>query len=819
MSQLLLADSGLEYRIYEDSIIVGLVAPDASDLEETLPNSQAPTTETNAISTGSGSKPSFLASAAAALLTAFATAPASAQDEIGASGVGLEEIVVTARKREESLQDVPIAVTVVSGDILREENIRKLEDLAPTLPNFFHAESVSGNDQIAVRGIASGVNFGFENSVGQVFDGVFFGRARFGRSLFMDLERVEILKGPQGALIGKNTTAGAISLTSAKPTDTLQGYIAPAWDFEGDEGWAIEGALSGPLAGETLTGRLSFRVEERDGWLRNLTRNTNESQREEQSIRAQLNWNISENFSASLLYQYSNQEREGRNNEPGACLPPHAAQVATLGDDCTFNYTNSRILLVNGEELQSQTDTEPQLGILTLDWDTDNGTFTSVTALSEYEMTDYLDNDGLSPEGNSIKLSEKFEQFSQEFRFASTGDNIIDYTFGAYYQDIDRSTRFQLDFNAMGPAPAIPNFPPFARARNNRFTDEVSEAYAIFGEVSWNISDQWRLLAGLRYTDEEKTARSWEFPTVVYTDIPRPPAPFGPGRNVHDVVDTRSESHTTPSLTLQWFPNDDTMLYGKVQTGFKGGGFDAQFSGNRSQAESDLEFEDVEVTAYEVGGKFTFPDSRVRLNIAAFRSEFKDLQVSTLLEGSGTVFRVGNAASATTQGIEADITWVPVDGLNLTILAAYLDAKYDDYPDAPCYSLQTPATGCVDDSQNLSGKTLQYAPEWAFNFQGRYTWALTSELEMTFFGRAYFNDDTALALNMDPRTFQDAYWRFDASIEVADVNGRWRVSLVGRNLSDELTANWKNASNARRVNIFSMPPRTFGLQAEYRFGE
>jgi outer membrane receptor protein involved in Fe transport len=731
----------------------------------------------------------------------------------------LEEVVVTARKREESLQDVPIAISVVSGDAVRESSITKLEDLAPTLPNFHHGEAVSGNDQIAVRGIASGVNFGFENSVGQVFDGVFFGRSRYGRSLFMDLERIEVLKGPQGALIGKNTTAGAINITSAKPTETFEAYIAPTWEFEGDEGFVVEGAVSGPLA-DRFRGRIAARYEDRDGYLDNLFRNTTEMQREETSVRAQLAADLTEDLQVNLLYQYGDQVREGRPTEAGSCEPFFQAALQPLGDDCTWNLTNSRILLVNGVEEKSRTDTETQLGILTIDWETTLGIVTSVTAYSKYDTEDFWDADGISVEAVALKAQEDYKQWSQELRLTSTGDNVIDYVIGLYYLDVDQSTRFSLNFNFMGPPP-LPELPPPLRATNNRFTDQESETIAGFGEATWNINEQWKFIAGLRYTHEEKDARHQEFATEIYTDNPRPAPPGGPAAGEHDVTDDRTENQWTPSGTLQWYPNDRTMLYGKISTGFKGGGFDHQLSGDQATAEARFEFEDEQVIAYEAGGKLQFPDARVRLNLAVFRSEFDDLQVSTIVPGVGTVFRVGNAASANTQGVEADLQWNPIGTLTLTAAGAYLDAEFDDYVDAPCYAGQTEEQGCIDGNQDLSGKQLQYSPEWSFNFEGRYTWPVTSAIELTLFGRAYFNEEHPLALDLDPKTFSDDYWKFDASIGLADPDGRWRVALIGRNLTDELTSNFSNdgpGPDGASAQYFSHPPRSYSLQAQVNFG-
>lgn len=730
----------------------------------------------------------------------------------------LEEIIVTARKKEESLMDVPISVSVVSGSVVQDGNIGKLENLAPTLPNFHHSEAVSGNDQVFMRGVGSGVNFGFENSVGQVFDGIFFGRARYGRALFMDLDRIEVLKGPQGALIGKNTTAGAINITSARPTEEFEAYLAPTWEFEGDDGPTIEGAISGPLS-DQLRGRVAFRYEDRDGYIKNLTRDTEEMQREEVAIRAQFEVDLAEGLDARLLFQYSDQTREGRPVELGNCTPGFANLLGRFGDDCEWNRTNSRVLLQHGVEQESASDTETWLAGLTIDWDTPLGILTSVSAFSRYETKDHWDSDSIAVEAVSILINEEYEQWSEEIRLTSSGDNVVDYTLGAYFQFVDHKTRFGLDFNFMGPPP-LNNLPPFARGRSNRHTDAEGDTQAVFGQATWHVHPQWDLTAGFRYTHESKEASHLLFPTVLYTDERRPPPPFGPIANTHDVSADRTENQFTPNGTIQWRPVDDAMLYANVSKGFKGGGYDHQLGSPQAQAERDFEFEDESVLAYEVGGKFQFPDSRARMSVSFFRMEFEDLQVSTLIPGGTVLFRVGNAASAISQGVELDAQWQPVDNLNINLAAAYLDADFDDYIDAPCYGAQPAAEGCIGGNQDLSGKALQFAPEWSWALDGDYTWNLPGDLTMRLFGRMYYSDDYLMALDHDPNAFQDDFVKVDASLALGSADGRWRVSLIGRNLTDRKTANFANdgaGPDGASFFYFSHPPRSLAVQARLNF--
>jgi len=751
----------------------------------------------------------------ALLVTAALAVPlmATAQDEAGGA---LEEITVTARKREENLMEVPISISVVSGEVLQSGNIGKLESLAPTIPNFHHSEAVSGNDQIFVRGVGSGVNSGFENSVGQVFDGFFFGRSRFGRSLFLDLERVEILKGPQGALIGKNTSAGAINIASAKPTEGFEAYFVPTYEFDGDEGITVEGAASGPLS-ERAGGRVAFRYEDHDGYVKNLTRDTKEMARQTWTVRGIVDLQISEDLDATLMYQYMDQTREGRPVEVARCGAALTATLASLGDDCQFNRTNSRILLHDGEEVPSATDTEAHLAGLTLNWETRLGTVTSLTGYSRYETNDEWDADHVVAEGIAIRLAETYEQWSEEIRLASRGEHALDYVIGAYFLNTDQQTKFRLNFNFKGPDP-LPNLPAFARAASNRETDQQGDTQAVFGQLTWHVHPQWDLTAGFRYTHETKDARHVMFTTALYTDTPVAAPPFGPAANTHDVTGSRTENQFTPNGIIQWRPNGDTMLYGSISKGFKGGGFDHFLGVAQADAEQQFEYDDESVVAYEVGGKFTFPEARVQVDVAAFRSEFDNLQVSTLLPGAGTTFRVGNAASAISQGLEAGVRWRPLQNFRLNASAAYLNAEFDKYLDAPCYAAQSVAEGCVGGNQDLSGKELQFAPDWSYSIDGTYTWQLSGNLRLSLFGRIYYSDAYAMALDLDPDTFQDAFTKIDATLTLLGGGGKWRVSLIGRNLTDEKTANFANdGPSDESTFFFSAPPRSLALQARINF--
>lgn len=777
------------------------------------------------------------------LLAIIAAVPVGAQQGSNrGAAAGLEEIVVTARKREEVLADVPISITAIAGDVLQEGNIRDLSQLSSLIPSFHFGESVSGNDAIYLRGLGSGVNFGFENTVGQVYDGFFVGRSRLGRGAFMDVQQIEVLKGPQGALIGKNTSAGAVNTRWRKPTDQFEAYITPTWEFEGDEGYTLQGALAGPIAGD-FRGRLAFRYDNKDGFMDNVTTGRKVMAFESPSIRATADWRPSDEFNATLFYQYSEQTRIGRTFEFAKCSPDVAAALLPFGEDCTINLRTSQGQFdpQTGNPLDWASDMKSHFAGLTLNQQFSAGTLTSLTGFSRFSTNDLTGAAWVANQANVTRFQETYEQWSQELRFVNSDGGAVDYIVGAYLQHVPQQDVYRpIDlFRSAAIVGSLGSIlaavPPPARVyRSNLLSAQKVRSRALFGELTWNFAPQWDLTLGARFTQEKKEIDHRVFQTAIGTTGPviRPLASplFPPASNTHVVNEERTEDQFTPNATLRWRPDDDTMLYATYSTGFKGGGFDALNTQNQASIAT-LQFEDEQVTALEAGGKFTFPTQRVQLNVAAFRSEFDDLQVTTITFNPVTgnnEFRTANAASAITQGVEADIQWRPMPRLAFSAAAAYLDAFFDNYPDAPCFEKQTTAQGCVpvrgNLAQNLNGKELTFSPDWKFSVDGRYFHPLTNGMELSFLVRGSYTDRFLLQLDQDPDHFQGSYFKVDTTIGLSSGDGRWKVELIGRNLTNELTANFGNddiaSSNPQSTSSFFTidPPRSYTLQFTMRFG-
>ena len=798
---------------------------------------------------------------AAATLAMFASASVLSQSLI------LEEIIVTATKRVVGLQEVPIAISVMSGAEISEKGLTKMEDLAMYMPNVHVAEASAGT-QMFIRGIGSGVNYGFEQSVGTFVDGVYFGRGRSARGKFLDIERVEVLKGPQSTLFGKNTVAGALNITTAQPTEEFEGYVSAGYTTE-LEAMTITSMVSGPLS-DTVRGRLAVRAYDDKGYVENLAANgVDGPQNESVYVRGTLAIDLNEDWTATIKAENGYVDIIGRQeliSETNAATGPSAALYGSpLGSTnfaAGFGYTTYE---QNVDDLPLFDDTESNIFQVTLD-----GTFAEhgvkiVLASTDYEFTNSLDSD-YSP----LKLlnrgrNEEHEQLSTEFIISSPSDDKFEYLAGGFYQqeDLSNARYTHVDMSAVGPlqagvfgqlntanpalggasfagmflggnlVPATDSGILDATARS--FFSQDAESWSVFAEGTYNLSDTLRVTAGLRYSEDEKEMSKRG--TVGYIDPTAAASTLVPAQlaavygsalklaTVHSYTRDRKEDHVTGHVNVQWDMTNDAMVYLELGNGYKAGGFDED-NGMGRQVETlngvsdDLaDFEDESVDTIEIGAKINLADGRGRLNIAAFSSTYEDVQVSTFDGNAG--FVVGNAAESEVQGIEADVLYRLTEELTLNGAFAYLDATYKSFPGAGCTNAQSIATptGCV---QDLTGKPLQFAPEHTANVGVTYETELSSGLLLSAGLDYNWTDDVVVSADLDDNLVQKSYGKLNARISLAG-NDQWQVSLVGKNITDEATFMWGNdiplGSLGFKGSYFKLidPPRTVELSARMNF--
>jgi outer membrane receptor protein involved in Fe transport len=746
----------------------------------------------------------------------------------------LEEIVVTATKRAVGLQDVPIAISVMSGQDIATKGLTSLEDLTTYMPNVHIGEGGAGT-ALFIRGIGSGVNFGFEQSVGTFVDGVYFGRGRSARGKFLDLERVEVLKGPQSTLFGKNTIAGAINITTAKPTDEFEAYIDTSFRSELD-GLGITAMVSGPLS-DNVRGRLVAKTYSDDGYVRNLAAGGDDGpQQDNFGIRGSLAWDVSDTFKLDFKVEHGTYDVIGRQQVLSEASPTASFFYRTFGDanfQPGLNYEKYDVGVLGQKPFD---DTESNLAQLTAEWDFGEATLRSITGYTEYEFTNIADTDYSPLQLLARGRTEKHEQFSQELIWSSATGGNFDYLAGAFYstEDLSNNRNTFVLFSGIPPVEAGifrllgGGLPSGALDGNGiNFFQQKSDSLSVFAEGTLHLSDTFRTTAGLRYSNDEKSADKRGFVENIGGVLPNRTLEFlyGGPLNLasrHEYSLSRDEDHVTGHVNIQWDASDDAMLYLNVGNGFKAGGFDEDNSLGRLDV---AEFEDESVVSIEAGAKITIGGGRGRLNIAAFSSEYDDVQVSTF--DGNAAFVVGNAAKSKVDGIEADVTYAISDGLTFNGAFSLLDATYDSFPDAACNIDQIlaarAATGSRACVQDLSGQPLQFAPDATINLGLNYDAPISNALMLGLGVDYNWSDDVVIGNDLDTNLIQESYGKLNARIGISEVDGKWSIAIVGKNLTEEKTFSWGNDvplgsfgfDNSYFKNID--PPRTFELHARYNF--
>ncbi len=744
----------------------------------------------------------------------------------------LEEVVVTATKRAAGLQDVPIAISVMSGEKISDLGLTNLEDVTAYLPNIHVAEGGAGT-QLFIRGI----NYGFEQSVGTFIDGVYYGRGRSARGKFLDLERVEVLKGPQSTLFGKNTVAGAINITTAKPGTEFEAFVDLNYGTE-LEGLGITAMVTGPL-GENVRGRLVAKKYEDDGYVTNdAAGGVDGPQQDNFYVRGSLAWDVTDNLSLDFKAESGQFDVLGRQQVLSEASATAVQIYQAFGDPNFQPGFNYQTFDVGINEVDPFDDTESSVYQLTAEYAAGEHTIRSITAFTEYEFTNRADSDYSPLEFIARGRTEEHEQFSQEILWQSPTGGAIEYMAGAYYQTekLTNNRNTQLFFSNVGVVeapilgllePVLGFLPPsgFIDGIGNSFFTQDTDSWSVFTELTFNLSDTFRVTAGVRYSDDQKdmTKRGFVGDTN-NVESPLLGSIYGPsGLNLaapHDFARSRSEQHTTGHLNLQWDATNSSLLYFNVANGFKAGGFDEDNGLGRLDV---AEYEDEAVDSFEAGAKITLAEGRGRLNIAAFSSEYEDVQVSTF--DGNAAFVVGNAARTEVIGIELDILYALTDNVTINGAFAYLDATYKSFTQAACTNDQEVDGSCAANGgvQDLSGQPLQFAPEYTANIGIEYITSISNGMELGINADYNWSDDTVIANDLDANLIQASHGKLNARIGLASTDGSWILAIIGKNLTDETTFKWGNdvplgAFGFRSTYFKNIdPPRTIEFNARYNF--
>jgi iron complex outermembrane recepter protein len=722
----------------------------------------------------------------------------------------IEEIIVTAQKRAQSLQDVPVAVSAFSGQALQDHHVSDVTDLNQLAPSLqVKTDDNAANPKIFIRGVGlNDFNPNTASAVGLYTDGVYIGSPLAQMAQFFDIDRLEVLRGPQGTLYGRNTTGGAINVISRRPTQEPQGDISvEAGRFDSLN---VEAAVGGPLAKDVLAGRLAVNVVQDDGYSKNRLTGHSGNDADRWAARGSLSFTPSANFDALVQLRYGKTDGGSIWAYNRALFPAPGADPAATGPDgfcspafytsgqCTdvAGYGNTSSDLYRGDyHFEGKDEVETRGASATLTWDLGGLQLVSVSGYDHADRDDREDTDAGPNDVITATYRAKQSVFSEELRLQSANEAAKAFwVAGLYYSHDDLDTNSYLDvlrvFRPFFVTPDNPNgfAPEFSVGVFGYPYTQKTESWAGFGQLDYNFTAKLTGTVGARYSHDSKDfhyASTAEFDTIT----------------IFTLDDSKDFSSVSGKLGLQYRCSEDANVYGSYSRGYKSGGF---FGGQTVAPEDLAPYDDEKVDAFEVGAKIQSPEKRVRSSFAAFYYDYQDLQVYTLiLRGAITVQNFTNASNARIYGAEAEFGVTPINHLDLSLSGAWLDATYRDFVSAG--------------DQDYSGNRLPNSPRSSLTAAIRYEIAmfggsLALQTDATYRSKVFYDTRNVERLSDPERTFVNARIGWTTADEHLEF-GIW-----GRNLFDETNISDIIPIEGLGFDLFSVgPPRTAGVYARYNY--
>jgi len=740
----------------------------------------------------------------------------------------IEEIVVTAQKTKQSLQQVPVSVTAVSGEFIAETGSVDLADVSLYVPNVRVDADDLGSPQIFIRGFGTNAfNPSFEGSVGFVQDEIYYGRPGYFTESMFDIDRVEVLRGPQGTLFGKNTIAGVFNVSTVEPSGEFS--TSASYSYGENQTHRFEAGAGGELT-DWMGVRVSGLYRKEDGELYNQYQDRDEESLEQKAGRVRLRFYPSLNVQTELLLQTSETEApfwpyqlQDLDADTRAYLQSFDAEI----EDDPYNFitsTDTPGYIEKGSNtaaLNTQWQIGEAAGISDL-------VSTLIVGYSDFYI-DQLNELDVSPADIArLDSHEDHKQLTGELRFTGSADSLfglgtgVEFVAGGFFYDsnyvLDASIlagadlgSFLLtsDFRQLAGCNLVPELNPLLNPLlcsdgqsipgipligdllsgvigDDGYTfayEQDVQSYAFFGQMTWNLNPQWALTTGLRVSREKKEVDSSGTANCLTAALGVcVMATLLESQDYDQPGLQRSESDVSPKFILQYFASDEVNVYASWTKGFKSGGFNAI-----SLTGEDLEYEPEEAQTAELGIKSQWLDRTLRLNATLYATRFDNLQV---LAFNGIFFDVSNAAAARSSGLEADMLWLtPWEPLSIMASVGVLDARYDEYATAPA-PIRNPQTGELQlgATQDLSDKRIAFAP--------RTTGTLTPMLSFPVFnlmakiaGDVIYQGDQYTDSDLDPNTHVDAYTQYAARLSLGNQAETWSLTIGGTNLSDELVLN------------------------------
>lgn len=709
----------------------------------------------------------------------------------------LEEVIVTATKRAESLQDIGVTVNAFSSETIQDAGINDVGDVAVLTPSLnVNASANPFTSRLTIRGIGtSQTDPALEPSVGFFVDDVFMGRSGLGMSDLVDVERIEVLQGPQGTLYGKNTNAGAISVITRAPNmEEFEGFVevsAGNYDLQ-----KLTAAASGPLS-DSLAYRLSGSANQVNGYYDNGGTQEDFNESDDWNLQGKLLWEASDN--TSILLNMSHVDRDQ------ICCGAESTQAEEVNNVLELQEfardKNDPYDREVATDAPASFEMESDSASLTIDYDNDWGALKSITAWNDHEYTTTFDGDA-SELDVLVSGGDTFtgESISQEFRFTSEINDQADYMLGLFYYDqtITRdgqAARFGDDIllvaTQFNPAAFFLVAPGDSINTDHKFE---TETLAVFGQVNWQVTDNLGITAGLRWNDEEKNA---DLVTENYSSAPGLGGLFLVDLSSTPIDDEfdRSSTNTDWLLRATYDLSQETMLFASASTGSKSGGFNGS-----SGAAEEREFDDETTMSYEMGIKSTLADSRLRINATVFYTEVEDYQQQVQnSQGLGTV--VASVGEIKTSGLDLQFEALPLPNLMLSGGVMYMhDYEITEGP--------------------TEGQDLPFTAEYSANLAATLFLPVAEGRGYLRFDYSYMDDHLTNPANYDQiiasRDIQD---RTLVNAKLGWRNDNWNLSVWGKNLTDEDYANQTTATNALigRDLYFLSAPRTYGATLRYDF--
>jgi len=740
------------------------------------------------------------------------------QEEAGV----LEEVTVTAARREQSLQDLAASVTAFTSKELNELRVLQPQDLAEQTPGLLTKYGPNGLATVGfyIRGVGINDFTGtVDSAVGIYVDEVFQPTPDMLNFAVFDVERVEVLKGPQGTLYGRNSTGGAINFITAKPTDTNEGFVRV--EYSSFSTASVTGAISGPL-GESLQGRLSIKYQDSagsDGYSNNRFTDNELGDNDVTAIRGQLNWQPNENFQARLMYGYGKMEAEmpllmhvaGQDaTNPGNVCPSIIAGFRDEGN-CVDNlgYFDPDDDPFDGDaNIDTLLDIESQDLIATINWTLPRFKITSITGYNDFEKFQTQDIDASPFVAADNVTYNQVDNFSQEIRLTSDDSFSLNWIIGGNYTDTDIEWFQTIDLTDLAGIPT------------SNGADQSTRSWALFGQIEVPISDQFEFVGGLRYTDEK---RSWAGATFIGTFsnlseafasgspiLSQLPVPVGNPNHGGplDFPTTLKETNVDFQAVLKYTPNDDMMYYLSISEAFRSGGYSSAVLFSQDALEP---YEPENLRAYEAGFKITLADNTVRLNSAVYYYDFKDFQ-ATFVRATEPSARLQNAGDVEIIGLEASLDWMPAPRWTIN-----LGINLQDSEIVSTEVILPPLDG--GPPTTIEGNEIPNAPSFSFNGRVRYDLPTSSGFMTSFI--TDFNSVSSHFLEPNNREAlaESGYFLLNARINFRPQNGPWYVAAWVRNLTDEV---YRSAAQDLFLSLgFSEivlgRPRTWGVEAGYSF--